>query len=292
MREGNRRRTIRRLVVALAAGAGLLITAAPALAVPINDDYLNSLRLNNPGSQLNRTDTLKDVRDTTGATVQTNIFGPMPGGPAEPTTCQGVTYGATVWYDFHPDVSGLVRLRTSGYDNVISLMPFSETTLLPDLTARQCVPNLNTNIQELDAPVLAGRHYTVQIGGVNGASGTLEFLFDFVPQIARISADATLIAQALPSGIRIKSLAVTAPKGTSVQVRCTKGCRTQAKAAKTVKFPNLAGTSLVSGAKLEIFVTAPHAIGAYIEYRIRRGNFSKVARCLEPGSRTPKVTCA
>ncbi len=202
MREGNRRRAGRRVAIALAGLLGLLWLAVPALAAPINDDYLNSLRLNNPGTRLNRTDTLRDVRDTTGATVQTNMLSPMPGGPAEPTTCQGVNYGATVWYDFHPDVSGLVRLRTSGYDNVISLMPFDTTTLIPDLAARQCVPNLSAMTEELDAPVLAGKHYTVQIGGVKGATGTLEFLFDFVPQIARISADATLIAQALTTGIR------------------------------------------------------------------------------------------
>ncbi len=293
MREGNRRRANGRVAVALAGLLGLLwlAGAAAAAAAPINDDYLSSLRLNNPGTKLNRTDTLRDVRDTTGATVQTNILAPMPGGPAEPTTCQGVNYGSTVWYDFHPDVSGLVRLRTSGYDNVISLVPFDATTLLPDLTARRCVPNLSTMTQELDAPVLAGKHYTVQIGGVNGATGTLEFLFDFVPQIARVSADATLIAQALPTGIRVRNLTVNAPRGTRVEVRCTKGCRTQAKAARAVSFPGLGGTRLAAGAKLEIFVTAPNAIGAYIEYRIRRGNFSKLARCLEPGSRTPKVTC-
>ena len=291
MREGNRRRPAGRVAVALAGVLGLLWLAAPALAAPINDDYLSSLRLNNPGTKLNRTDTLRDLRDTTGATVQTNILSPMPGGPAEPTACQGVNYGATVWYDFHPDASGLVRLRTSGYDNVISLIPFDLNTLLPDLTARRCVPNLSAMTQELDAPVLAGKHYTVQIGGVNGATGMLEFLFDFVPQVARISADATLIAQALPTGIRVKSLAVNAPRGTRVEVRCTRGCRPQAKAAKTVSFPALGGTRLAAGAKLEIFVTAPSAIGSYIEYRIRRGNFTKVSRCLEPGSRAPKVAC-
>jgi hypothetical protein len=296
MREGNRRRPIRRRKLALVGllGALSLVAATPAAAAaaPVNDNYLSSLRLNDPGTRLDRTDTLRDVRDTTGATVQTDVFNPpMMGAPAEPTTCQGVNYGATVWYDFHPDVNGAVRLRTSGFDNVISLVPFDEKTAQPDFANRRCVTNLATMTQELDAPVAAGKAYTVQIGGVNNAQGMLEFLFDFIPDITRITADATLIAQALPTGILVRSLNVTAPKGTHVSVRCSAGCRPQAKTATTVRFPRLGGTRLKSGARLQIFVTAANSIGVYVEYKIRRGNFSKLVRCLEPGSLKPKQTC-
>lgn len=94
---------------ALASAVGALWLAAPAAAVPINDNYLSSLRLNDPGTRLNRTETLRAVSDTTGATVQSDVFAPpMMGAPAEPTICQGVSYGATIWYDFHPDVNGAV----------------------------------------------------------------------------------------------------------------------------------------------------------------------------------------
>ena len=48
----------------------------PAPPAPINDDYLSSLELNRQGTKLNRVDTLRDVRDTSAATVQTNIFDP------------------------------------------------------------------------------------------------------------------------------------------------------------------------------------------------------------------------
>jgi hypothetical protein len=295
MAEGNRRRPIRWWRVVLLALLGALwlaAPAAPAAAAPVNDNYLNSLRLNDPGTRLDRTDTLRDVRDTTGATVQTDVLNPpMMGGPAEPTTCQGVNYGATVWYDFHPDVNGAVRIRSSGFDSVISLIPFDEKTAQPDFANRRCVPNLATMTQELDAPVAAGKAYTVQIGGVNNAAGMLEFLFDFIPDISRITADATLIAQALPTGIRVRSLNVTAPKGSHVSVRCSAGCSPQARTAASVRFPRLAGTSLRSGARLQIFVTAANSIGAYIEYKIRRGNFSKLVRCLPPGSRKPQKTC-
>jgi hypothetical protein len=295
MQEGSRRRPGLHWSVWLLGllGAFWLAGVAPAAAAPINDNYLNSLRLNDPGTRLNRTDTLRDLRDTTGATVQTDVFNPpMMGGPAEPTTCQGVSYGATVWYDFHPDVNGAVRLRTSGFDNVISLVPFDETTAQPDFAARRCVPNLATNTQELDAPVAAGKAYTVQIGGVNGAAGMLEFLFDFIPDITRITADATLIAQALPSGIRVRSLTVTgAPKKAKVSVRCSAGCRPVAKTAATVRFPSLSGAQLRAGARVQIYVTAANSIGTYIEYKIKRGNFSKLVRCLEPGSTKPRATC-
>ncbi|MGI8801800.1 MAG: hypothetical protein ACR2KV_06445 [Solirubrobacteraceae bacterium] len=174
---------------------------------------------------------------------------------------------------------------------MISLLPFSDTTLLPDLTNVRCVPNLTTNTHELDLPVKAGRAYTVQIGGVDSAQGMLEFLFDFFPDITRISADTTLVAQQLPNGIRVKSFRVTAPRGTRVELRCTRGCPTRAKTAGAVTFPGFAGTRLTAGSKLEVFVTAKNAIGAYIEYRIGRGSFTKITRCLSPGSRTPKVKC-
>lgn len=292
MRERNRGRPIGRWGFAVLGLLGGLLLAAPAAAAPINDNYLSSLRLNDPHTKLDRTDTLRDLRDTTGATVQTDLFNPpMIGGPLEPTTCEGLNYGATVWYDFHPDVNGAVRIRTSGFDNVVSLMTFSDATALPDLTTRRCVTNLATMTQELDAPVAAGKAYTVQIGGVNNAQGMLEFLFDFIPDIVRINADATLAAKGFANSARIQSLSVTAAPRARVEVRCTRGCRSQVKTGTKVSFAALRGRSLPVGAKLEIFVTAPNAIGAYIEYRIKPNTFQKVVRCLKPGSRKPLVSC-
>jgi hypothetical protein len=274
------------------------VSAPAAPAPPANDNYLSSKSLNLPHTPLDRVFTLVDKPDTTSATVQSNVFDPprpgdplIPGGPPEPTSCSGVAYGATVWYDFYPDVKGLVRIRTSGYDSVISLVGFDLATAAPDFAHRTCVPNLATMAQELLTPVAAGRAYTVQIGAVRGAGGPLEFLFDFVAQPTRINADATLVAQPLPTGIRVKSLKVSAPRNSHVSVRCSAGCRPQAKSAKTVAFPGLTGARLNAGARLQIYITAPQAIGAYIEYRIERGSFAKTIRCLEPGSRKPRTTC-
>ena len=45
---------------------------------------------------------------------------------------------------------------------------------------------------------------------------------------------------------------------------------------------------LPDGSALKIYVTAKNEIGAYIEYRIGHANFTKIQRCLAPGSRKPK----
>ena len=147
----------------------------------MNDNYLESLRLNDPGKKLERTDTLRDVRDTAGATVQGDLFSPpQSGGPAEPTTCQGATYGRTLWYDFYPDVTGLVRIRASGFDTVVGVVPFNRRTLQPQLGSFLCSNASASTTEEFLVQVRKGDSYSIQIGGVNGLGGPLEFLFDFL----------------------------------------------------------------------------------------------------------------
>ena len=49
---------------------------------------------------------------------------------------------------------------------------------------------------------------------------------------------------------------------------------------------------LPAGTKLEVRVTRRGAIGAYVAYRIQRGNFKKGPdRCMNPGSRKPRRRC-
>ena len=64
------------------------------------------------------------------------------------------------------------------------------------------------------------------------------------------------------------NLAVSAPKKARVEVRCTRGCRPQAKTARSLGFPGLHGAVLPNGAALKIYVTAKNEIGTYIEYKI------------------------
>ncbi len=281
------------LAAVLTVGATATMTAsaaAPAAPPPINDNYLESLNLNKPGSALNQTETLSDTRNTAGATVQSNILSPHPG-PPELTGCNGVTEGKTIWYDFYPNANGLVRIRTSAsFGTVMAVMPYNPKTLVPENGERQCAVNQPTAAGELFDKVQAGKPYTIQIGGVEEAGGTVQFLFDYLVELKRLQAEATLAAQPLSSGVSVVSLAVAAPHKARVEVRCTRGCRPQATMARTVRFPRLAGAVLPDGSALKIYVTAKNEIGAYIEYRIGHASFTKIQRCLKPGSKRP-VRC-
>ena len=172
-----------RVVIGL---AFLLVPAVVAESAPpgapVNDDYLESLGLNAPGSRLDRTSTLRDNRDTFKASVQGDVFVPQqgPGGPVESTTCGSTSYGKTVWYDFYPDVSGIARIRANGFDTVLSVVPFNSETAVPNFADRLCVNESSSTTEELLARVAKGRAYTIQVGGVGDTGGNLEFLFDFL----------------------------------------------------------------------------------------------------------------
>ena len=310
-----------RTLIPIAAAAVFFVlcaTASTQAPGPINDHYLQSLRLNDPGKRLERKDTLRDVRDTTNASVQTDLFSPpQSGGPAEPTQCQGVSYGKTVWYDFYPDVTGLVRIRASGFDNVISVVRFDRNSGQPDLGSLLCANGSSSTTEEFLVRVRRGDSYSIQLGGVNDAGGSLEFLFDFLadtdgdgvlddvdrckrldgperrsgcPQ--RLKGEATLRARPTAGGIELVGLSVSATRGARVTVSCSRGCSRQVKKARrNVAFPGLRGRQLRAGAKLVVRVTKRGAIGAYTAYRILAGNFKKVERCTNPGSKRPRKRC-
>jgi hypothetical protein len=272
------------MLLAMASAATMTASAA-APEPPINDNYVDALNLNQPGKPLNRQDTLRDARNTAGATVQSDILSPSPG-PAELTGCKGVSEGKTIWYDVYPDANGVVRVRTSAtFGTVMAVVPYNPKTLLPENNQRVCAVNEPTMASELLDNVQAGKAYTVQIGGVDEAGGELEVLFDYLVQPKHLQAEATLTAEPLSNGVRVVGLSVGANKKARVEVRCTRGCTSQAKTAAKVSFPKLRGAVLPSGSALKIYVTAKNEIGAYIEYRIGRGSFKKVQRCLAPGSK-------
>jgi hypothetical protein len=309
-----------KLVRSALAWAALLAAfpaAAWAQAPPVNDNYLESLRLNEDGTRLERRDTLRDVRDTTNATVQSDIFNPpRSGGPAEKTTCGATSYGKTVWYDAYPDVNGVFRLRANGYDTVISITEFNRDTAIPSAFERaQCVNESNSSSEEFLVSVRRRRAYTIQIGGVNNAFGNLEFLFDFLADTdadgvlddvdrcdrfagtrsnsgcpPRLRANALIRAQPTADGIRLVSLRIDATRRSRVAVTCP-GCGRQVKQARTVGFPGLRGRTFRAGSRIVIRVTRRRSIGRYIAYRILRGNFKKTERCMNPGSTRPRRRC-
>ena len=117
----------------------------------------------------------------------------------------------------------------------------------------------------------------------------------------RISANARLRAKATAAGIRVVWLKVVAPRGSKVTVRCGKGCRfakrasastdVLATAARTLRVKKLSGRSFRAGQKIRVYVTKKNRIGAYFQYTVKRGDFKRIQRCLNPGSTKPRKTC-
>ena len=208
------------------------------------------------------------------------------------------------------------RIRASGFDTFVAMMPFNRRTFVPDLNRRLCFNTSASTSEEVFFDVAKGGSYTVQVGGVNAAGGNLEFLFDFLadtdgdgvfddidrcPRLAgsarggcppRLRADSTLRAQPTAGGIEVLALSVTAPRRSRVAVSCSRGCSREVKRARsTVNFRRIRGSNLSAGSRIVIRVTRRRSIGSYIAYRIQRGNFKKIERCLNPGSRKPRKRC-
>ena len=309
-----------RKVVALIVALVALAIPAVALAVaPVNDDYLKSTPINRADTRLTREE-VKTVVDTTEATTQPDLFvpGTAGGGGPENTTCKGIAFGKTVWYDLHPDVGGAVEIQTGGFDVAINVYEFDNRSAK---IVRPVDCSAGPGTQDFIIPrVDGGKHYTVQIGGLDAgmgaAAGSLGISFQFFadrdgdgvfdpiddcPDVPaqrhggcpqELDATPKLTATPTGSGIIVKRLSVSATKGSKVEVRCRRGCSGhQARTAGAVSFPLLRGRALPAGAAIEIFVTKAQSIGRYVRYDVVRGNFKRVDRCLRPGSHTPRKKC-
>jgi hypothetical protein len=285
---------LRPLLLVAATGAALATAPAVALAAPpVNDNYLASLSLNEPGAGMHSE--YREQVDTTEATTQTDLFSqdaqgqPLGGnvGP-ENTQCNGTPFGKTVWYDFHPKVPGGVEIKTAGFDAVVSVYEWNpRTSLITRMVACQDTGG-STEDLVLAKNVKAGHAYTVQIGGVAGpggviAGGTLELTLDYFadtdndgfldgegdrcrtipgPRGSGGCPPALNIAPSLgfdstPSGIRINKLVVShAPKGALVVARC-RGCKTQKVRSKgrPINFKKLLGASVPAGSKVTVLAT-------------------------------------
>jgi hypothetical protein len=311
------------LVAALVALSVLALPAAAGAVVPPNDNYLSSLRINQPNTRLTREEA-KAVVDSSEATTQADLFVPgaaAGGGGAETTVCNSRAFGKTIWYDLHPDVDGAVEIQTGGFDVAINVYEFDNAT---SKILRRVACSAEPGTQDFIVPRVEGdRHYTVQVGGLDAgtglgpAGGSLQISFQFFadrdddnifdplddcpdqPGVRAaggcpptLRSTPKLTAAPTGGGIIVKKLSVSATKGAKVEVRCRRRCSgKQARTAGVVSFPLLRDRSLPAGAVIEIFVTKAKSIGAYTRYEIVRGNFKRVDRCLRPGSRTPRRTC-
>jgi hypothetical protein len=305
-----------------------------AAAPPPNDNYLGSTILANPSSgKVARH--VQQVVDTTEATTQADLFDPdkdgqpLGGDGPEPTTCNGVSFGKTIWYDVQPDVTGAGQITAGPFDTVIAVYRYDvKTAKITGLV--RCV---NAGIDEkLVVPAFKrGTAYTIQIGGVGGIGGALNFGWDFFPDRdgdgvldetpdrcpnipgpvtesgcpPRLSPSVTLTTTPA-GGVHFDDAVVSnLPAGTRVTVRCSR-CHVNARVTVRrtnagVKLRGLVGRSAPSGAVLDIVATHPKArsgrfqfgaIGSRLRYKVRGTSLGRPSkRCLLPGSTKARSKC-
>jgi plastocyanin len=122
--------------------------------------------------------------------------------------------------------------------------------------------------------------------------GSLRELFPF--PVVRLSGTIQ------PSGIRVRRLTITAPRGARTEVRCMgahcpfakrRYTHRTAVAANVWRLRRLDGRFLRAGIRLQVFVMRARTIGRYTRFKIRSGRPPlRVDRCLVSTSRRP-VTC-
>lgn len=101
-------------------------------------------------------------------------------------------------------------------------------------------------------------------------------------------------------GLRLRLLAVTAPVGVTITVRCAgHGCPYRRQGpfavrisgtrpvgtARYVRIRGFRGRMLKPGARIQVFVARPQHIGKYTRFTIRRGPPQRVDRCLGPSGK-------
>jgi hypothetical protein len=285
--------------VALAVStACLFIPGAASGAPPANDNYLQSTRVVENGVWP-RAEEIADAVNTTEATAQPDLFnpavngGPGAGGGVEPTTCrtdrgENVRFGKTVWYDVSANQPGVVAIRATGFDSVVSVYTFdTQTGALRDFVGCVNSPGLE---EQAFPPIARGQSYTIQIGGLDTgagpASGALQSSFEFFPDRdqdevydeidkcdrqkgveaaggcpPRLRAIPAMSWDVLTNGrTRIVRLAAgSVRRGDKVQARCSGGCSLSqtrtAKRAGILALTRFVGKTLPAGARIELRVT-------------------------------------
>ena len=267
------------------------------LEPPGNDNFLDPIALNSPGTPLNATDTLQNITDTIGASLQPNIFDPCntsscPSGPPEASTCQDVPYGKTVWYDFYPDHNGQVEIRAKGIRNVIALYSFDPRTRVPHWLQCSSGSNYPTNV--LHADVQRGVDYAFQIGGRNGAPGSLKVLFNFVYGKALTVAPFLTAAVLQPIGhgdanlLRFKLIGLTrGESGSAACAFCSSSTfRSVERRGDVVALRARPPSTFSSRTRFIVVATARAQIGRFKLYGLDTRNWSLsviAAGCLPPG---------
>ena len=169
-----------RTVTGIIVAAALCAVASPAYAQspPSNDNYLSSTVIPAASTTGLSSATFSDTQDLTGATTQTDLFNPdqhgvpFAGAGPEPLTCNGSSYGHTIWYDLHPQVPEGVELQTAGLPNAIAVYQWdTATSKIVRLVGCQVTTGIAPNDLILPFELQKGKAYTVQIGGLQTAAG-------------------------------------------------------------------------------------------------------------------------
>jgi hypothetical protein len=317
-------RPARLLFAAALTAAALAGTPALAAAVPPpNDNYLASTRI-----LLGQNDITTSV-DTTEATTQGDIFNPnasgqeLGGGPVEPTTCNGASFGKTVWYDIAPPTNYGMQLRASAaFPVAIAIYEWSARN---SQITRTVTCSANATAEDLLPTLEAKKYYTIQVGGVGGAGGPVSLKATFFPDSDNDGAlDAIDDCRSIPgignsgcppvlrvtprlpvkfttTGVIITKLFVErVPKGAKVVAKCS-GCGSQTITAKkmgTVTLTRFTGRAVAAGKQIQVKVTMrPQggtgkyrngATGLYRRWTVRAGGLkTEPDRCIN--AKTSKI---
>ncbi len=173
--------------------AGALPSVASAVP-PTNDGYLQSTRVNQPGSTL--ASNTRFTGTVVDSTTQADILEGRPGGPiAENTSCvrpgfPAVGYNSTVWFDVFPHRPGnlTVTVEATAFGPLVGVMPFTPSTAVPDLSRFKCVPGtLGSATLEYHrfVAVREGAAYTIQVGATSGIQGSYSLNVYFDPDTDR-----------------------------------------------------------------------------------------------------------
>ena len=290
-------RSVRGVAICTCLCALALCLAAPSAPgggeAPGNDNFLFAFPINSPGTRLT---SFKDVRDTAGASLQSNIFAPCqsskcPSGPQETSTCNGVPYGKTIWYGFYPDHNGQVEISTAGIPNVITLYKYDpQTGELDDL---QCAKGSRYKVNELHAYVQRGLDYMYQIGGRNREGNLLSMQFTFaynrflaLPLFFTRDVIES-IGGARPKLLKLRFIGATERQSVTVACATCGGAtfRTEAKHGYVVVLRATPPPTITSRTRVLVAATSPAQIGRFKLYGYSNPYRPTLidAGCLEPG---------
>ena len=149
----------RALAVAAVVGGFATLPSSAAAAPPSNDNFSNAFIVNGPGTTLPRNVSYNGT--TVEATPETG----------EPNLCNAVSYGASVWFEIHPDRPGTLEVYLSA--------PFLAFEAVLEFSGNNynngpCDSNTAVGPAHLSVPnIKENQGYKIQIGGYDsdGAGG-------------------------------------------------------------------------------------------------------------------------